>query len=243
MKLTGNKILITGGSRGIGLAMAERFLQMGNQVIITGRNAFALNSLAKRLPALEVYLCDLTKTDDIQALIRHIQHQHSDLNILINNAGVQFNYHIPEQPNVTHWVYEEMETNLIAPILLTNGLLPVLERNPNCAIVNVTSALAFVPKQSAPIYAVTKSGLHTYTQVLRYQLEDRMKVFELIPSLVDTAMTEDNEGMKISPETLVDEFMRGLKKDTYEINIGKVKLLRLLHRLAPTVALRMMRFK
>ncbi|PIB36899.1 hypothetical protein BFP72_16555 [Reichenbachiella sp. 5M10] len=243
MKLTGNKILITGGTKGIGLAMAERFMILGNQVIVTGRNTYALKCLSEKYPALITYQSDLTIEEEVVALIAWVKAEHTDLNIVINNAGVQFNYDITEQDKVMHWVSEELATNLLAPIHLSVGLSSLLESNENCAIVNVSSALAFVPKQSAPVYGASKSGLHAFTQVLRYQLEGRVRVFELIPSLVDTGMTEGRGSGKISPDQLTDYFIRAFAKDQLEVNVGKVKLLRLLHRVVPAVAYRLMRFK
>ncbi|MCV9388240.1 SDR family oxidoreductase [Reichenbachiella ulvae] len=243
MKLKRNKILITGGSKGIGKEMALRFLALGNQVIITGRNTYALRSLQEAYPQLIIYQCDLNKSEEINGLLDFVKADHPDLNILINNAGVQFNYDLSEKNKVMHWVYEEMSTNLIAPINLATGLIEVLEKNENSAIVNVSSALAFVPKQSAPIYSASKAGLHNFTQVLRYQLEGRIKVFELIPPLVDTGMTNGRGSGKISPKELVSAFVYAFQQDQFEINVGKVKVLRWLHRLYPSGAERMMRFK
>ncbi|MOA50814.1 putative oxidoreductase [compost metagenome] len=102
--------------------------------------------------------------------------------------------------------------------------------------------MAFAPKQSAPVYCATKSALHTATQALRYQLESTpIKVFEIIPALVETPMTAGRGKGKISPKQLVDEFMKNYKDDKFEINIGKVKLLRLIKRISPKLADRMLK--
>ncbi len=241
MKTAGNKILITGGTRGIGLALATRFLALGNEVIITGRNAFRLDQLALKDSKLITFSCDQTNPDDLYALAEFVEKEHADLNILINNAGVQFNYDLREEFDAICKINEEIATNLVAPIHLTTSLIPVLEKNANAAIVNVSSALGIVPKQSAPVYSATKAAIHNFSKTLRYQLEDRIKVFDLIPALVDTDMTTGRGRNKISSEELVDEFLNAFERDQFEISIGKVKMLRLLHRLYPKGADRMMR--
>lgn len=235
MQLNNNTILITGGNRGIGFAMAQRFLSLGNTVIITGRNTDKLKEVNKNFPEIYTIACDITKQDDVDRLVHTIEQQFPDLNVLINNAGVQYNYDFAMAPDTLHKVEYEMSANLFGPVKLISLLLPLLDRSKNSAIVNVTSALGIVPKQSAPVYCATKAGLHIFTQALRYQLKN-IKVFEVIPSLVDTDMTRGRGKNKISPKQLVDEFIRGFEHDKYEINIGKVKILRLLQRISPILA-------
>ena len=234
-------MLITGGTRGIGLALATRFLALGNQVIVTGRNAYRLDQLSLKDSNLTTVNCDQTNPDDLYKLAEFIEMQHSDLNILVNNAGVQFNYDLTEELDAILKINEEIATNLVAPLHLTTSLIPVLERNQNSAIVNVSSALGIVPKQSAPVYSATKAAIHNFSKTLRYQLEGKIKVFDLIPALVDTDMTAGRGKDKITPEQLVDEFIEAFEKNHFEINIGKVKMLRLLHRLYPAGADRIMR--
>lgn len=117
------------------------------------------------------------------------------------------------------------------------GFLPILITKKDAAIVNVSSGLAFAPKKSAPIYCATKAAIHNATKAIRYQLEDTtVKVFEIIPPIVDTAMTKGRGKGKISPKQLVDEFMKNFKKDIFESNIGKTKILRFIQRLSPKLA-------
>ena len=235
MQLNNNTILITGGGTGIGFAMAQRFLSLGNTVIITGRNTNKLEAAKKVLPGLHTISCDITKQADLDNLVHSIEQQFPELNILINNAGVQYNYDFATTHDTLHKAEYEMQANRLGPIKLISLLLPVLDRNNKAAIVNVTSSLGLVPKQSAPVYCGSKAGLHIFTKALRYQLKD-INVFEVIPALVDTAMTQGRLKNKISPEQLADEFIRGFEKNRYEISIGKVKLLRVLHRISPSLA-------
>jgi len=131
--------------------------------------------------------------------------------------------------------------NFLSPLKLIALLLPTLQNNENPAIVNVSSGLALVPKMDAPIYCGTKAGIHIFSKSLRDQLENRIKVFEIIPALVDTAMVAGRGKGKIPPQKLVDEFIKAFKKDKYEINIGKVKLLRIINRIWPSFADKIMK--
>lgn len=238
MVTCGNVVLITGGGSGIGLALAKKFQQAGNMVIIAGRNKEKLISVKERFPEIDIEVADIAREADISRLAEN----HSDVNILVNNAGVQYNYNLLEEPDAYRLIKEEFDINLIAPALLIQRFLPILLRKNESAIINVTSGLAFVPKESAPVYCAGKAGLHIFSKSLRYQLESSsIKLFEIIPSLVDTSMTEGRGKGKISPGQLADEFWKNFKKDNYEIHIGKVKLLYWLNRILPKVAERIMR--
>ncbi len=237
MKISNNVVLITGGTSGIGFALAESFLQKGNKVIVVGRNQEKLKFVRSRYPELITFACDINDRTERDDLVLEIEKQFSDLNVLINNAGVQFNYASVEELSSIQNIRPELDTNLVSPIELTCLFLPLLINKPNACIINITSALAFVPKRNAPIYCASKAGLHIFSKSLRYQLEkDGVKVFEVIPPLIDTDMTKGRGEGKISPKTLVDEFMRGFEKDRFEMNIGKVKILRTLSRFFPTLA-------
>ncbi|WP_299537152.1 SDR family oxidoreductase [Ulvibacterium sp.] len=235
MKLHGNKILITGSTAGIGEALLKKLLGLDNQIIALGRNEFKLKQLAQWDERIIPFSCDISKDIDLDRLILFIEQEHPDVNILINNAGIQHNYHFAEEPQLLGKIEQEINVNLLAPIKLIALLLPVLKGNDNAAIVNVSSGLGLVPKKQAPVYCCTKAGIHIFSKSLRDQLQD-VKVFEIIPPLVDTRMTTGRGRKKISPEQLADEFVDAFKKDKYEIRIGKVKLLKVINRLWPSMA-------
>ena len=241
MRLNNNKILITGATAGIGKALTEKFLELDNKIIAVGRNENSLEDLSKSDERIIPFKCDVSKQDELDRLTLFIESEHPDLNILINNAGIQYNYNFYSDglQSLTK-IENEINTNLFAPIKLILLLLPILKNNNNSAIVNVSSGLAIVPKAQAPVYCGTKAGIHIFSKSLRYQL-DKVKVFEIVPPIVDTAMTEGRGKGKISTQTLVDEFIRAFKKNKYEVNIGKVKLLRIINRISPLIADRIMR--
>ncbi|MEO0473382.1 MAG: SDR family NAD(P)-dependent oxidoreductase [Bacteroidota bacterium] len=242
MRLHQNKILITGGTAGIGLALTRKFLSLNNQVIVVGRNATKLNELAQSSPQIIPFQCDVSLPHELDRLVLFVEQDHPDLNVLINNAGIQYNYRFTEEPQLPSKIQHEIDVNLLAPIKLLSMLLHVLQSNENAAIVNVSSGLGLVPKQAAPVYCGTKAGLHIFTKALRNQLDGHgVKVFEIIPPLVDTAMTAGRGKGKISADQLTEAFIRSFQKDRLEISIGKVKLLKTINRLSPALAERIMR--
>lgn len=240
MKLSGNKLLITGATAGIGKALLEAFVALDNEVIALGRNEKALQKLAAQSSKIIPYACDLAATGALDDLVLFIEQQHPDLNILINNAGIQYNYNFLEEPHLLPKIELETKVNFLIPLQLSALLLPILQTNSNAAIVNVSSGLGLVPKQSAPVYCATKAGIHIFSKAFRDQLET-VKVFEIIPPLVSTQMTAGRGKGKISPEALVKEFLQAFKRNQYEIAIGKTKLLRWINRLSPALADRIMR--
>lgn len=242
MKISDNTILITGGGSGIGLALAKAFAMRGNVVVVCGRNAKKLEAVRKQNPVIDTFLCDIASDQDQQRLVEYISQKYLNLNVLINNAGIQHNYDFSDHKNHISLIEEEVNINFLAHLKLTDRFLPLLMKHSSAAIVSVTSALALVPKQSAPIYCATKAAMHNFTKALRYQLEDTtVKVFEIIPALVDTDMTQGRGKSKITPEALATETLRGIESNTYEIRIEKTKLLFMLNRLLPAVAEKIIR--
>jgi short-subunit dehydrogenase involved in D-alanine esterification of teichoic acids len=242
MKLSDNIVLVTGGGSGIGLALAKAFAQRGNTVVVCGRNANKLGAVQRENPAIAAFPCDIASDQDQQRLVEYMAQNHPNLNVLINNAGIQHNYDFSDTKNHIGVIEEEVNINLLAQLKLTDRFLPMLMGRPCAAIVNVTSALALVPKQSAPVYCATKAALHNFTKALRYQLEDTpVKVFEIIPALVDTEMTKGRGQGKITSEALAAETLRGVEANRYEIRIEKTRILFALNRFLPWVAERIIR--
>ena len=235
MRISQNKILVTGATAGIGEALLNKFLSLDNQIIAVGRNEEKLQTLAQRDKRVIPLVCDISKAEELDKLILFVEQQHPDTNMLINNAGIQYNYFFDEEPQLLGRIEQEINVNFLAPLKLIALMLPTLKTNNNAAIVNVSSGLGLSPKKQAPVYCATKAGIHIFSKALRYQLE-YPKVFEIIPPLVDTQMTAGRGRGKISPEQLVEEFIAAFRKDKFEVNIGKVKLLKLINRLSPALA-------
>ena len=241
MKLNDLTILITGGGSGIGLAFAESLLERNNCVIICGRCEATLKQAQSRLPMLNIFPADITKRDDVQQLKEHLRDHYGQINVLINNAGTQKAIDFSDDQD--HWdgIAEELNVNLVAQMQLTQQLLPLIVAEKG-AIINITSALAIVPKKSTPAYCAAKAGLHNFTRTLRYQLNhSSIKVFEVLPALVDTAMTAGRPAKgKISPQQLVHEALRGIARNRETILIERTRMLLTLHRLWPNLAYRIL---
>lgn len=187
MKLTSNTVLITGGATGIGFSLARRFAAGGNRVIICGRREDALAEACRSVPELIPIRCDVSDGRERAALCQHVKTHFPELNVLINNAGIQ--NHLPPLVREQDWErYEnELNINLAAPIHLSMLFLPHLLRRERAAILNVSSGLAFVPLAAFPVYCSSKAGLHSFTQSLREQLRSTpVEVIEIIPPAVDT---------------------------------------------------------
>lgn len=237
MQINKNVILITGGTSGIGLELVRQFYDLENKIIVTSSNQGNLDRLTMKFPNISTLVCDLSDSLSVRKLVEKCLLEYSDINIIINNAGIQNNYTWTEEKDGYTKIQNEIQINFTSPMQIIYGLLPLLTTKPSSAIVNVSSGLAFAPKKSAPIYCATKSAIHNGTKALRYQLENTtVKVFEIIPPLVDTAMTEGRGKGKISPEQLVNEFLNYFKNDKFESNIGKTKLLRFIQRISPKLA-------
>ncbi|MDP3274792.1 MAG: SDR family NAD(P)-dependent oxidoreductase [Deltaproteobacteria bacterium] len=187
MDWTKSTMLITGGASGIGLALAQRFAAHGAKVIVCGRRAEALREAQAQCPALVTMTADVSTAQGREALATKVMAEHPELNVLVNNAGIQnrpLPMHLPQD-----WAQHaaEIETNLCAPMHLSSLLLPHLLSRPEGAVLNVSSGLAFVPLAFMPTYCATKAALHSFTLSLRHQLrETTVRVIEVVPPAVQT---------------------------------------------------------
>ena len=183
MKLSGNKILITGGASGIGFGMAERFVQEGNTVIVCGRRAEALQEAQNKIPGLITKQCDLAYSTEREELYRWISKEHPDTNVLVNNAGIQ-QWMSPADADFFEKSKNEIVTNIEAPIHLCTLFQKLKSID---TIMNVTSGLSFVPFIKVPIYSATKAFFHSYTLSLRELLRaSNIEVVEVIPPALNT---------------------------------------------------------
>lgn len=241
MQISGNSILITGGATGIGLALADAFVNNGNEVIICGRRESALQEAKTRFPRLHTRVADLNTPDGREQLADWLLRTHPNLNMLVNNAGIQREFRV-DQPNLAETFRQENEidTNLTAPVHLTFLLLPQLLRQPHAAVVNVTSGLGYVPKAIMPVYCATKAGLQSFTLSLRHQLAGTsVKVFDIAPPIVDTDLDQGARQKRgqtnagISPEQVARESMLAIARDRFDVPVGMVKALKIGSKIAP----------
>lgn len=236
MKLSGRTALITGGGGGIGLSLATALLARQCTVIAVGRSSARLEQAKAQCPGLHTITCDITDDEDLGALVKTVAREFPSVDLLCNNAGTMETWNIAEEP----WhvaLDQEVATNLIAPMKLASRLLALLRAQPNAAIVNVTSALAYAPIAAIPVYCASKAALHSYSKSLRHQLKgSSISVFELLPSTVATDMSKQRFGSKmLSPEAVVAALLKGMERDRYEIRVGQAVPLYVMTRLAPSL--------
>lgn len=243
MKMSLNTILITGGTSGIGFALASQLIAQKNTVIITGRTEERLAKARKALPGVHTYVCDQSQPGAIRKLYEEVSQLFPNLNILINNAGIGLKRTLNDESVPLEELETEIRTNLIGPIQMVKQFLPLLKQQKNAAIVNVTSGLAFVPLGPKPIYSATKAAMHAYTMTLRVHLaHTNVKVFELAPPATATEFNLGQEDMNtpglMAPDTFAKKAIKGLLKDKEEILPGAASILRVLGRLSPRLVLR-----
>jgi uncharacterized oxidoreductase len=191
MNIQGNTILITGGGSGIGLGLAEAFKNLGNEVIVAGRSAAKLEHAKAK--GLHVLSADMTSEESIRGLAAEATKRFPNLNVVIHNAGIMKNEKLTSGDN-SETAEETVLTNLLAPIRLTNALLPHLLRQKSATIITVTSGLAYTPLMMTPTYCATKAAIHSYTQSLRMQLKGTpIEVKELVPPYVQTGLMGDRQ--------------------------------------------------
>lgn len=229
MKITGNTILITGGGSGIGRELAVRFNALGNTVIVAGRRKEALEETVAGRSGMHAMTLDIENPDAISAFARQVVAEHPSLNVLINNAGIMRREDLTRSRDLAD-AESTVVTNLLGPIRLTNALIDHLVAQPDAAIINVTSGLAFVPLSGASTYSATKAALHSYTVSLRTQLKDKVEVIELAPPAVQTELTpgqSTREGYMPLDE-FADEVMKLFqqKPTPREILVERVNFLR-----------------
>jgi len=236
MKLTGRTILITGGSAGIGLAFALKFLELGNTVIVTGRRQAVLDEVKAKYPKLHTIQCDVADAAQIAAMATRMKAEFPTLDVLMNNAGIMLHKNLKVPATDLDGVMAEVNINLGGVIRATSAFIDIITSNKG-TLINVSSALAFVPLPSTPIYCATKAAVHSYTQSLRFQLEDTgVEVIELMPPGVETAMTADlSEGSValMTTDELIKKSFAAFKAGKPEIRPGQSNQLALMRRLAP----------
>lgn len=232
MKTTGNTILITGGTSGIGKGFAEEFVQRDNEVIICGRREDRLQQVQDNYPDIITTLCDISILEEREALYEWVTESFPDLNILINNAGIQLPVDMTKEVDIRK-VREEIEINLTAPIHMSSLFAQHLAGKSEAAVINISSGLAFVPLAFMPVYCATKAAIHSVTMSLRHQLRDTsVKVFEIIPPSVDSELgyqrrsdpNQTHGGMPV--KEFIDQAMSAIENDKFEEAVSEAKNLR-----------------
>jgi len=229
MQTSGNTILITGGTSGIGRALAERFHSGGNQVIFAGRRQALIDEITAANPGMAGFALNADDPADIARFAREVIAAFPALNVLINNAGIMRFENATTVRDLSD-AQSTITTNLLGPIRMIDALIDHLKAQANAAIVNVTSGLAFVPLLSTPTYNATKAALHSYTLALRALLAGQVEVIELAPPAVQTDLTpgQATRDGYLPLGDFIDEVMSLFAQDPTppEVNVERVQFLR-----------------
>jgi len=218
MKSSESKILITGGASGIGLGLTERFVKENNTVIVVGRRQSILKEVADRFPNVITKVCDLSVESERTALYQWVSQHHSDLNVLVNNAGIQQWMNVSDSDFYKR-AKEEISTNVEAPLHLTSLFINLKSLT---TVINVTSGLAFVPFTRVPVYSATKAFFHSFSLSLRYLLKERnIEVIELIPPALNTDLGGKGLHDNAPPVSdFIESVFSQLKEGKTEITFG-----------------------
>ena len=221
-----SKILVTGGASGIGLGIVERLLKDNHTIIVIGRREDVLKELTNKYPAVITKKCDIERAAEREALYNWVATEHSDLNVLVNNAGIQ-NWMSPADEDFFKRAQQEIAINIEAPLHLISLFmkLPALD-----TIMNVTSGLSFSPFAKVPVYSATKAFLRSFTLSLRYILKDKnINVIEIVPPALKTDLGGKglhDHAPEVGPfvESIFEQLAQGKTELTYGTSADRAKI-------------------
>lgn len=238
MKRPGSSVLISGGTSGIGEALAVKLHERGDTVYVCARNEERLAAFSRKYEGIQTRHCDIQNKDDIAKLCAELG---DEIDILVNNAGILQEIPLYQDSSLDDQL-REVDINLNGMLRMISAFLPGLAKRTNPIIINVTSATSFIPEADAPIYSATKAAQHAFTMCLRHQLKAHgVEVVELIPPLTDTPMAAHVEGIpKISSDRVAEALLKGLARGRTEIAPGMGRIAMLMARLSPVLAFKML---
>lgn len=220
MKLSNRTVLVTGGTSGIGLGIAEAFHNAGSKVIVCGRDKKKLSSVEENLQGITALQFDVGDARQREILAEEVLRRFPDLDILVNNAGIQRYIDLKKGYEELKSGEDEIAANLVSTVELTALFIGHLLKRPSAAIINVSSMLGLMPMLSTPLYSATKAAIHSYSLVLRQQLkETSVKVIEIMPTMVDTGLNKkgrNSANLKFRGISLVEYIptvIKGLEND------------------------------
>jgi uncharacterized oxidoreductase len=227
MNMTGNTIFITGGTSGIGRAIAEAFHRLGNQVIISGRRKALLDEVTRANPGMQGIELDVQDPSQIKAVAAKLVADYPKLNVLFNNAGIMpFDDAAGDVDEAS--ILATVNTNLLGPVRMTAALLPHLKQQANAVVIHNSSVLAFVPIATNAFYSATKAAMHSYTLSQRFSLrQSGVKVIEVAPPWVDTDLIYKSGDARAMPlADFVADTMKGLASGKDEVYVDAIQALR-----------------
>lgn len=238
---SGKRVVLTGGTSGIGHELVQ-LLAPSSKLVIVGRNPQKLEDLKSQHAGVATVTADMADRSSVLGAAEEIKSRFGSIDVLINNAAMQYELHFTNDAFDPDMIGREMDVNFTNVCYMIYGILPALQKDSPSVILNIGSGLGLAAKPSSAIYCASKGALNIFSQSLRYQLEDsNISVLQALLPMVATPMTEGRGRGKLTAKAAADAILKGLHKLTPDNDIGKVKLLRRMLRMAPSVAHKIMR--
>ena len=207
-----------------------------NQVVIAGRDEAKLDRARAQGPALRSLRLDVTSEQQARHAIDWLSSELGGLDLLVNNAGVMHRQALSTSGAATGTA-EEVDVNLAGAVRMTRLALPLLRAAPQAGLLFMSSAVALTAVPGLAVYAATLAALHSLARSLRAELADtQIRVFEVLPPVVENDLEQGLEVPKIPPSAIVDAIVAGVERDREEIPVGRVKQLVPLARIWPRLA-------
>jgi len=187
--LQGKKALITGGTKGIGLAIAREFLELGAEVLVIARNTKTIQGKLKNSANLFTYEGDLNNVDFRSVLVNRVAENWGKLDVLVNNVGTNLRKKFVEYNESE--IRQLFETNLFSMLQLTHACYPFLKKSGHASVINLASVAGFLDVQSGPPYGMTKAAIIQLTRHLAAEWSvDHIRVNAISPWYIETPLTE-----------------------------------------------------
>jgi uncharacterized oxidoreductase len=233
MKTRGLKVLVTGGGSGIGLAIA-RILMADNAVAVAGRDAANLAAVVKDNPALHAHVLDVTDENQARETVDAVAREFGGLSLLVNSAGTIARSDFANAE--ADLAERDVQTNFMGSLRMTRLALPYLRQAEDAAIVFLSSVVAIAPAPGFAVYSATKAAVHSLARSLRHELAGQVRVFDVLPTWVDTRAARDLAVSKLEPATVAESLHRAMARDRYEVLVGSAGAVALIDRVSPGLA-------
>jgi Tropinone reductase 1 len=187
--LQGKKALITGGTKGIGLAITRDFLELGAEVLVVARNTKSIQGKLKNSANLFTVEGDLTDTKVRKTLVQKIEENWGKLDVLVNNVGTNTRKKFVEYSEEEY--RQLFETNLFSMMELTRLCYTLLKKSGNASVINMASVAGTFDVLSGPPYGITKAGIIQFTRHLAAEWSaDHIRVNTISPWYIETPLTK-----------------------------------------------------
>jgi NAD(P)-dependent dehydrogenase (short-subunit alcohol dehydrogenase family) len=194
-----SRVFVSGGSRGIGRAIAERFHRAGCAVAVCARDASALDALQEACPGIATYVCDMADPDAVAALATSLIADCGRFDLLVNNSGAYLPGQLHAEP--TGALERMLEANLWGAYRLTRALLPAMIERRSGTVINVCSTASIMPYVNGGSYCIAKHALYGFSRTLREEMKPHgVRVISLLPG---ATLTDSWKGVDLPPERLM----------------------------------------